>query len=48
MVDATIGNQAFSHDGCNYMFPGLSYNEANNTFLNSPRKNDIEGQVEFT
>ena len=48
MVDATIGNQAFSHDGCNYMFPGLSYNEANNTFLNSPRKDDIEGQVEFT
>ena len=27
MVDATIGNQAFSHDECN-MFPGLSYNKA--------------------
>ena len=23
-VDATTGNQAFSHDGCN-IFPGLSY-----------------------
>ena len=33
-VDATIGNQAFSHDGCN-IFPRLSYNKANNTFLNS-------------
>ena len=32
--DATIGNQAFSHDRCN-IFPGLSYNKANNTFLNS-------------
>ena len=47
-VDATIVNQAFSHDGCNYMFPGLSYNEANNTFLNSLRKNEVEAQVEFT
>ena len=26
-ADATIGNQAFSHDECN-MFPGLSYNKA--------------------
>ena len=26
-VDATIGNQAFSHDECN-MLPGLSYNKA--------------------
>ena len=42
MVDATTGNQAFSHDGCN-IFPGLSYNKkANNTFLNSVRKNDVE------
>ena len=46
-VDATIGNQAFSHDGCN-IFPGLSYNKANNTFLKSFRMNDIEAQVEFT
>ena len=30
------------------LFPGLSYNKANNTFLNSVRKNDIEAQVEFT
>ena len=29
-------------------FPGLSYNKANNTFLNSLRKNGIEAQVEFT
>ena len=29
-------------------FPGLSYNKANNTFLNSLRKNDIEAQAEFT
>ena len=47
MVDATTGNQAFSHDGCN-IFPGLSNNKANNTFLNSVRKNDVEDQVEFT
>ena len=38
-VDATIGNQAFSHDCCN-IFPGLSYNKANNTFLNSLRKDE--------
>ena len=43
-VDATIGNQAFSHDGCN-IFPGLSYNKANNTFLNSLGKSDIEAQL---
>ena len=30
------------------MFPGLSYNKANNTFLNSLKKNDVEVQVEFT
>ena len=48
MVDATIGKQAkFSHDGCN-IFPGLSYNKANNTFLNSVRKNDVEAQLEFS
>ena len=46
-VDATIGNQAFTHDGCN-IFPGLSYNKANNTFLNSFRTNEVEAQVEFT
>ena len=43
-VDATIGNQSFSHEGCN-IFPGLSYNKANNTFLNSLRKNKVEGQL---
>ena len=32
----TIGNQVFSHDGCN-IFPGLSYIESNNTFFNSVR-----------
>ena len=30
------------------MFPGLSYNKANNTFLNSIRKNEVKAQVEFT
>ena len=34
MVDATIGNQAFSHERC-IIFPGWSYDKANNTFLNS-------------
>ena len=28
--------------------PGLNYNKANKTFLNSLRKNDVEAQVEFT
>ena len=28
------------------MFPGLSYNKANNTFLNNLRKNDVDAQVE--
>ena len=46
-VDVTFGNQAFSHDGCN-VFPGLSYNKANDTFLNRLRKNEVEAQVEFT
>ena len=46
-VNVTIGNQAFSHDGC-YIFPGLSYNKENNTFLNSVRKNDVEAQLEFS
>ena len=42
---ATIGNrEAFSHDRCN-IFPGLSYNKANNTFLNSLGKSDIEAQL---
>ena len=45
-VDTTIGNQAFSHDGC-YIFPGLSYNKANDAFLKSLRKNSVEAQVEF-
>ena len=35
-VDATIGNQTFSHDGCE-IFPRLNYNKANNMFLNSFR-----------
>ena len=30
------------------VFPGLSYNEANNTFLNSLEKNHVEAHVEFT
>ena len=38
-------NLAFSHDGC-YIFPGLSYNKASNTFLNSLTKNEVEAQVE--
>ena len=46
-VDATISNQAFSHDRCN-TFPGLSFNKQNNTFLNSLQKNDVEAEVEFT
>ena len=36
LFDATIGNQTFSPDGCN-ISPGLSYNKANNTVLNSLR-----------
>ena len=47
MVDATISNQAFSHDRCN-IFPGLSYKKAKNTFSNSVRKNDVEVQLEFS
>ena len=35
-VDATIGNQAFSHDRCN------------NMFLNSLRTNHVEPRVELT
>ena len=31
-----------------HVFPGLSYNKANDTFLNSLRKNEVEAQVEFT
>ena len=30
------------------MFPRLSYNKANDTFLNSLRKNEVEAQIEFT
>ena len=47
MVDATIGNQAFSHVRC-YIFPELSYNKANNTFFYSLKENNVEAQVEFT
>lgn len=46
-VDAIIGNRAFRHDRYN-IFSGLSYSEANNTFLNCLRKSDVEAQVEFT
>ena len=46
-VIATICNQALSHDRC-IIFPGLSYNKANDTFLNSLRNNDVEAEVEFT
>ena len=42
-----IGNQALSHDRYN-IFPGLSYNKENNTFLDSLRKNDVDAQYEFT
>ena len=35
------------HNRCN-IFPGLSYNKANCTFLNSIRNNDHESQIEFT
>ena len=47
MVDAAIGNQAFSHVRC-YIFPELSYNKANNTFFYSRKENNVEAQVEFT
>ena len=43
-VIVTIGNHAFIPDRCN-IFSRLSYNKANNTFLN---KSDVEAQVEFT
>ena len=46
-VDATIGNQAFSQDGCN-IFPGLRYNNAITSFFNSLRKNEVEAQAEIT
>ena len=46
-IDATIGNQAFSHDRCN-IFPGLRCNKANNTLLNSVKRNDVEAQVELS
>ena len=46
-VSAANGIQAFSLDKYK-IFPGLlSYNTGSNTFLNSLRKNDVEGQVEF-
>ena len=43
---STIGNEAFSDKRCN-TFPGLSSHNANNTILNSLRKNDVEAQVKF-
>ena len=46
-VDATINNQAFSHDRC-IIFLGLNYIKGDITFLNSVRKGDIEAQVEFS
>ena len=46
-IDATIDYQTFSHDRCN-IFPGLSYNKANNTPLNSVKRNDVEAQVEIS
>ena len=42
-VDATIANEAFSSDRW------IKLHKANNTFLNSARKNDVEaGHVEFS
>ena len=46
-IDATIDYQTFSRDRCN-IFPGLSYNKANNTLLNSVKRNDVEAQVELS
>ena len=46
-VVATICSEALGHDRC-IIFPGLSYNKANNTLLNSLRNNDVEAEVEFT
>ena len=43
MFDATIVHQAFSHDRC-IIFP---YKKANDTFLNSLRRNGVEAQVEL-
>ena len=37
----------YSYSTC-IIIPGLNYNKASNTFLNSPRKKDVEAQVEFT
>ena len=42
-----IGLVYVIHNRCN-IFPGLSYNKANCTFLNSIRNNDDESQIEFT
>ena len=42
--DTATGNQAFSHKRRN-IYPGLSYHKANNTVLNSLKKNDVEAQV---
>ena len=42
-----VDDQALSHDSC-YVFPGLIYHKANNTFLNRLRQNDVEAQVDFT
>ena len=43
-VYATIGNQTFNRDRCNIL-PGLSYNKASTTLLNSAW--GFEAQVEF-
>ena len=43
-VDATIGYQAFSHDRCN-IFPGLSYNKANNTFLIALKRTTLKPKL---
>ena len=47
-VNATIGNQAFSRDRRNNKYGlWISYNMANNIFLNSSREKEVEAQVEF-
>ena len=43
-VETRIGTQAFRHHGFS-IYLGLNYNKANNTFLNSLRKNDVEARL---
>ena len=45
-VETRIGTQAFRHHGFR-IYLGLNYNKANNTFLNSLRKNDAEAKLNF-